>query len=353
MRKSTSNLGILFLVAVTGCAQTITGSMSGRIVDQQGSAVPNATVTAIEPATKVSLTTKTGVGGEFAIAGLLPGTYTLNVEAVGFKKLARSGIGLDANDKLALGDVALEVGAVTESIEVSAQAVLLQSDSVERSATIVGTQVSNIEVNGRHPLDMAKLVPGVNFTTGTSYAVGNSGTGANTFAVNGARPSQNQLSINGIGNVDTGNNGGMNVSVSIDSIAEFKMLTSSYQAEYGRSVGAQIELVTKGGSDAFHGSGYWYHRNEGLNANTFLNNVRGLAKPLFRYNDPGYTIGGPVFIPKVFERLRHKAFLFFSQEWQEQLSPNTARVREIILSVLITPKKRCLLDFGRERVYIV
>ena len=108
---------------------------------------------------------------------------------------------------------------------------------MERSATIQGKQIENIEVNGRNALDMAKLVPGVTFTTGTSYAVGSSGTGANTFAVNGARPSQNQLSINGIGNVDTGNNGGMNVSVSTDSIAEFKILTGSYQAEYGRSVG--------------------------------------------------------------------------------------------------------------------
>ena len=145
--------------------------------------------------------------------------------------------------------------------------------------------------------------------------------------MNGARPSQNQLSINGIGNVDTGNNGGMNVSVSTDSIAEFKMLTGSYQAEYGRSVGGQIALVTKSGTDQFHGSGYWYHRNDSLNANTFLNNVRGLAKPLFRYNDPGYTIGGPVYIPKVFERARHKAFFFFSQEWQHQLVPNTAQKR--------------------------
>ena len=100
------------------------------------------------------------------------------------------------------------------------------------------TENENIETNGRNPLDMAKLVPGVSFTNGTSYAVGSSGTGANTFTVNGTRPSQNQLTLNGIGNVDTGNNGGMNVSVSNDSIAEFKILTGSYQAEYGRSAGS-------------------------------------------------------------------------------------------------------------------
>jgi hypothetical protein len=117
----------------------------------------------------------------------------------------------------------------------------------------------------------------------------------------------------------------MNVSVSNDSIAEFKILTGSYQAEYGRSAGAQIAVVTKSGADQFHGSGYWYHRNDGLNANSFLNNARGLSKTLFRYNDPGYTIGGPIYIPKLLERTKHKAFFFFSQEYQRQLVPNTPK----------------------------
>ena len=325
MRKITMSLVCSCLLALSGYAQNITGTMSGRVIDQQGSAVVNATVTVTDPEKQLTISKKTSGGGDFSVAGLVPGTYTITVESVGFKKLTRPGFVLNANDKLAVGDLVLEVGAVTESIEVTAAAVALQAESVERSATITGTQIQNIEVNGRNPLDMAKLVPGVTFTTGTSYAVGSSGTGANTFSVNGARPSQNQLSINGIGNVDTGNNGGMNVSVSTDSIAEFKILTGSYQAEYGRSVGAQISLVTKSGTDQFHGAGYWYHRNDSLNANTYINNVRGLAKPLFRYNDPGYYIGGPIFIPKVFERARHKAFFFFSQEFQRQLSPNTAK----------------------------
>jgi len=250
--------------------------------------------------------------------------------AKGFKKLARPDIALNASDKLALGDLRLEVGAVTESVEVNATAALLQTESVERSDAVTGTQIQNIEVDGRSPLDLAKLIPGVQFTTGATYAVGNAANGANNFTANGTRPSQNQVTINGIGDVDTGNNGGQNVSVSNDSIAEFKVLTAAYQAEYGRSAGAQIQLVTKTGTAQFHGSGYFYHRNEGLNANTFLDNIRpqfGLSvtpKPLFRNNDPGYTIGGPAFIPKVFERTRDKVFFFWSQEWQNQLAPNTA-----------------------------
>jgi hypothetical protein len=323
MRKTTMFLVGLLLAGLSGYAQTISGSMSGRVVDSQGAVVPGATVTVAEPAKDVKVATKTSNGGDFNVPGLLPGNYSITVEATGFKKLSRTGIALDANDKLALGDLIVEVGAITETIEVSAQATILQTESVERSATVTSKQIENIEVNGRNALDMAKLVPGVQFTTGTSYAVGSSSNGANDFTVNGARPSQNQLTINGIGNVDTGNNGGMNVAVSIDSIAEFKILTNSYQAEYGRSVGGQISMVTKSGSDNFHGSGYWYHRNDSLNANSFLNNVRGLSKPLFRYNNPGYTIGGPVYIPHIEQRTKNKLFFFFSQEFQRQLSPGT------------------------------
>jgi hypothetical protein len=325
MRNTTMMATWLFLSTLAGYAQTIDGSISGRVIDPQGAAIANAAVTVTEPAKGVKIAVKTTGAGDFTVPGLQPGSYAITVESAGFKKLVRTAIPLDANQKLAVGDMTLEVGAVTESVEVTAQAALLQTESVERSNTITGKQVENIEVNGRNPLDMAKLVPGVQFTTGTSYAIGSSSNGANDFTVNGARPSQNQLSINGIGNVDTGNNGGMNVAVSIDSIAEFSILTGSYQAEYGRSVGGQINMITKSGSDTFHGSGYWYHRNDGLNANTFLNNTRGLAKPLFRYNDPGYTIGGPLYIPHVLERYRHKIFFFFSQEWQRQLSPNTPK----------------------------
>ena len=326
MRKTTMLAGLILaalLAAVPGTAQTISGSISGRVVDSQGAVVPNATVSVTEPSKNLKISTKTSGNGDFLVPGLLPGSYSVSVEATGFKKYGRSDIPLDANDKLALGDLVLEVGAITETVEVTAQAVTLQTESVERSATVTGKQIENIEVNGRNALDMAKLVPGVQFTTGTSYAVGSSSNGANDFTVNGARPSQNQLTLNGIGNVDTGNNGGMNVSVSIDSIAEFKILTNSYQAEYGRSVGGQISMVTKTGTDRFHGSGYWYHRNDSLNANNFLNNVRGLAKPLFRYNDFGYTIGGPVYVPKLETRTRDKLFFFLSQEFQRQLSPNT------------------------------
>ena len=323
MRKvSLPILVSLLLLAVQGYAQNITGSMSGRVVDQQGATVANAGVAAIEKDKKVNTVTRTNDAGEFSLAGLLPGNYTVEVTATGFKKLERINVPLDAQDKLALGDLTLQVGAVTESVEVSATQALLQTESVERSEAIVGKQVDNIEVNGRNPLDMAKLIPGV-FST-ANVSVGGSG-GLSGVYVNGNRGTMNQLTINGIGDIDTGADGSQNVTVSTDSIAEFKVLTGQYQAEYGRNAGGQIAMVTKSGTDAFHGSGYIYHRHDDLNANTFINNERGLQRTLYRYNDPGYTIGGPVYIPKVFEKTRNKLFFFWSEEWQEQLAPTAAK----------------------------
>jgi hypothetical protein len=321
MRKVSSTILLsLFVFAISGYAQTITGSMSGHIQDQQGASVPNAAITATDPTRKTTNTAKTNDQGDFFIAGLQPGNYTVSITAGGFKKLDRKNTQLDANDKLALGDITLQVGAITESIEVSASAVTLQTESVERSATISGKQIENTQVNGRNPIDLAKLIPGVVSTA--NVAAGGVG-GLSGLQVNGNRGTSNQLTINGVSDIDTGANGSQNVTISQDSMAEFKILTGTYQAEYGRNAGAQISLVTKSGTSEFHGSGYWYHRHEDLNANTYINIVRGLQRPLFRYNDPGYTIGGPVMIPKILPK--NKVFFFWSQEWQKQLTANGVR----------------------------
>jgi outer membrane receptor protein involved in Fe transport len=299
--------------------QNITGSISGRVVDPSGAAIPNATVTANETAKKTSVKTITTSQGDFSVAGLSPGTYTITVEASGFKKLEDRDVALNAQDHLALGNLGLQIGAVSESVQVSGEAALLQTDSVERSQAVIGKQMENIEVDGRNPLDMAKLVPGVVSTA--NFSVGGVGGLANVF-VNGNRGTGNQLTINGIGDIDTGANGSQNVTVSIDSMAEFKVLTGQYQAEYGRNAGGQIALVTKSGTSEFHGSGYIYHRHDDLDADSFINNVRGLPRTLYRYNDPGYTIGGPVYIPHLLTRTKDKLFFFWSEEWQDQLNPN-------------------------------
>lgn len=317
---SVKTLTLLLSLALGSYAQTISGSIAGRVLDPQGASIAGASVTAVEASKNINETTKTGEQGDFTFAALPPGDYAVRAEAPGFKRLERLQIALHADDKLALGSMVLEVGAVTETVEVSGQAVTLQTESVERSSTITGKQVENLEVNGRNALDMAKLIPGVVDTA--NFQVGGPG-GLGSIQVNGLRGSANQLTINGIDDIDTGSNGGQNVTVSIDSTAEFKVMTGMYQAEYGRNAGAQIAVVTKSGTDQFHGSGYWYHRHDDLNANTWINNAKGLPRSKFRYNDPGYTIGGPVLIPRL--HTKDKLFFFWSQEYQEQLAPNTVR----------------------------
>ncbi|HLJ46155.1 MAG TPA: carboxypeptidase regulatory-like domain-containing protein, partial [Bryobacteraceae bacterium] len=289
-------------------AQVISGSISGRLVDAQGAAIAGATVTASETSRNVAVTAKSNEQGDFVFPALPTGTYSVVAEVSGFKKFQRLNIALDVNDKLALGTIVMEVGTLAESIEVSAQATSLQTESVERSATINSRQIENIEVNGRNPLDMTRLIPGV-VNTATFQVAGAGGIG--NIQANGNRGSANQLMINGIGNLDTGSNGSQNVTVSLDSTSEFKVLTGMYQAEYGRNAGAQISVVTKSGSEQIHGSGYFYHRHDDLNANTWYNNARGLPRALYRYNDPGYTVGGPVLIPKLIKK--DKLFFFWSQ----------------------------------------
>ena len=322
-RKTVSLILCLFVAGLApSFAQTSSGSIAGSVLDAQGAAVGNAAVIATDQAKRVSSRATTDAQGHFAFPQLQPSNYTITVEAPGFKKLERRDQVLNANDKLAVGDLTLEVGAVDQTIEVQAQSVELKTESSERSDAIVGKQLQNVAVNGRGYLALAALAPGIVSTVNLQTA-GSGGLGS--ISANGARTSQNNLTLDGIGNVDTGSNGGQLATVSLDSVQEFKILTSNYQAEYGRSSGAQISVVTKSGTNDFHGSGYLFHRHEGLNANNWKNNRDGNAKSKYRYNDPGYTIGGPVTIPKLFNRGRDKLFFFWSQEFQQQLVPQGVR----------------------------
>ncbi|MCU1235033.1 MAG: TonB-dependent receptor, plug, partial [Candidatus Solibacter sp.] len=321
MRILTGILALL-VIAFSGYAQTSSGSIAGTVVDRQQAAVANASATLTEQDKGTAYNTKTDSEGRFVFPQVLPGKYSLVVENPGFKKAERQNLTVLANDKISAGVISLEIGAVTESVEVSAQALQLKTESGERSAALTTRELENVAVNSRSYLQLAGLLPGVvstaNLTTGGHAGLAN-------ISANGARFDQNNLTLDCIGNVDTGNNGDQLETVSLDSVQEFKMLTSNYQAEYGRSSGAQISVVTKSGSSNFHGSAYWFHRHDGLNANNWKNNRDGLPRNLFRFNDPGYTIGGPLYIPKVFERTKNKLFFFWSQEFQRQLKPQGRR----------------------------
>jgi hypothetical protein len=321
MRSNAVVLFVLCLALVLGSqslAQTTSSSIAGSVVDQQGAAIPNAKVSATEQTRNFTLSTATDTQGRFVFPQAQPGSYKITVEADGFKKFEQQDLTVYSNQKISVGKLVLEVGQISQSVEVTASTVQLQTESGERSQTLNSKQIQSIAINGRSYLPLVALTPGVT-TYPDLQTAGHGGVGS--ISANGARQNQNNLTLDGIGDVDTGNNGDQLATISLDSVQEFRVLTSNYQAEYGRSAGAQISVVTKSGTSDFHGSGYIYHRNEGLNANNWMNNRDGLPRKLYRYNDAGYTIGGPIYIPKVLNTNRDKFFFFFSQEYQEQLKP--------------------------------
>ncbi|MBO0801299.1 MAG: TonB-dependent receptor, partial [Blastocatellia bacterium] len=283
--------------------------------------VTNAKVVVTDQSKGVAFSAVTDKEGRFTVTQLQPGRYSIKVESTGFRKFELKDVVLNANDKLSVGDLSLEVGAVEQVVEVVSEGQQLKTESGERSDALVGEQLQNVAVNSRTYLALAAVTPGV-VVTGNYQTAGHGGLG--NISANGARFNENQLTLNGIGNVDTGNNGDQLATVSLDSVQEYKILTSNYQAEYGRSAGAQINVVTKSGTNEFHGSGYLFHRHEGLNANNWKNNRDGLQRNLYRFNDGGYTIGGPIKLPKKL-RLNDKLFFFWSQEYQRQLRPEGRR----------------------------
>jgi hypothetical protein len=314
-----SLLALLAVFCTAGLSQTISGSISGVVLDSTGASVGQAKVTATDLDRKSSVTSTTDNAGHYAFPSLQPGHYTISIEAPGFKKFEATGLTLLGNENLTAPKVTLQLGAVTESIEVNAQGVQLQTDTAERSESLDSKQVTNIALNGRSYLPLVALVPGV--TTAPSLPTASHG-GVGSITVNGGRSNQNNLTLDGVGDVDTGNNGDQLATVSLDSVQEFRILTSNYQAQYGRSSGAQISVVTKSGTSQFHGSGYIWHRNDSLNANNWLNNRDGLPRSKFRFNDAGYTLGGPLFGPGILKKLKDKVYFFTSEEFQNQLQPH-------------------------------
>ncbi len=286
-------------------------------MDAQGASVPEATVSARNVGQNTVTTVKTDVSGNFLFTQMLPATYTIGIEKQGFNKYEQSNIVLTANTNISVGSITLQVGAVGETISVVAQGEQLQTETAERGTSIVGTQLANIQVNGRSYLSLLRTVPGM-YTNGDFQTASNQ---TGDINLNGSRGTMANITLNGASNIDTGSNTKMFATVSMDSVQEFRILTSNYQAQYGKAGGAQISVVTKSGSTEFHGSGYWYYRDKGLNANSWTNNRDGQRRGDYHFNNFGYTIGGPVYIPGKFNTDKQKLFFFWSNEFQRQLVP--------------------------------
>jgi hypothetical protein len=311
-------------------AQDISATIGGTVLDATGAAVSGAKVTVTNTDRNQvvrELTTETA--GTYS-APLLPiGNYSIKVEAKGFKTETRTGIVLNVSDSLKI-NIALQVGAVTDTVEVKSQATAVELGTTANASTIEGTQVRELSLSTRNYEQLVAMMPGVTASTTDQLYIGNSspaGTAATLpYSVNGNRNSANNWTVDGADNVDRGSNLTLMTFPSIDSIAEFKVERSLYTADTGRAGGAQINVVTKSGANQYHGDLYEFVRNNAFEANNWINNAQSVAvngsvqPPPLRWNDFGGTIGGPVPIGK---KAEHKTFFFFSEEARRILTYST------------------------------
>ncbi len=331
-RRAAHALLALFLATASAFAQDITASLAGTVLDPSGAVVANAKVTAYSADLKVDVrTVATDASGNFSLPGLNIGTYRLTVDAAGFKKAVRNGIVLNVNDKTSI-TFNLEVGNTSETVTVEASALGVQLASSEQSDTVNGTQIRELALITRNYEQLIGLLPGVNPSNTDQLYVGNSlpSGQANVipFSINGTRNSASAFTVDGADNVDRGSNQTVLNTPSIDSIAEFKVSRSTYSAELGRAAGGQVSVITKSGTPDFHGNLYEFVRNDAFSANNFLNNATKLnlgpdgtaTVPQLRYNDFGWTLGGPLYIPKVYNTKKNKTFFFFSEEFRRYIT---------------------------------
>src|SRR5947209_8762307 len=331
-------LCLLFVAAycLTGGvhAQEITGSLVGTVKDANGAAVKGATVNVTDSEKKVLVrTVTTNDDGQYTVRDLPVAKYDLSVEAPSFKKHVESGVQVDVGTRRTV-DVTLDVGDVAEVVTVESSPVAVELTTPSASTVINGEQARELSLNNRNWVQLITLAPGVSNDLADQVYVGTSNPAgqANTMniAVNGARSAQNTYTVDGADVTDRGSNITIQAYPSVDSISEFRVQRSLFPAESGRSGGGQINVVTRSGGDKFHGSGYEFLRNEKLNANDFISNASTAApfgrdtngkvkRAPFRYNDYGFTIGGPIYLPRFGEGGRgvtkvNRTYFFFSEE---------------------------------------
>jgi outer membrane receptor protein involved in Fe transport len=299
----------LALLASHALAQTNVGQISGRITDASSAALPGATVTATSEQTGLAQVAVTDPTGGYVFASLPAGSYAMRVELTGFKPAERVNVVLDAASRRA-ADFKLEVGNLTETVAVTALTSQVETQSGDVSRVITGAQVNNIALNGRNYVQLLQLLPGAAITTTDPFSLGLNTTGQ---AINGVRSPSTYFLVDGADNMDNGANGATITQPSLDTIAEVKVLTASYSAEFGGRAGALINVVTKGGTREFRGSAYEFLRDSSLDARSFFDQAR--PAPL-SFNNAGYTIGGPITLGR-FNADRSKLFFFFGQDWKK------------------------------------
>src|SRR5215471_16314009 len=304
-----------FVLASSLWGQEFRGLIIGRITDSSGAVIPNASITAKGP--QQTYTTRSNGVGDFSIPFVQLGTYDVTVEAGGFKKELKQGVIIDVSQKVNLNFI-LQVGSTAEEVTVNADAVTVNTADASGGTVMDPEKVQNLPLNGRQVYMLLALTPGTRFTTSTFGPSGNSGTRGwdrtNAYEINGVQNNLNQFTLNGanISQQTSTARGAWFVAPNVDAIEEFKVQTNNYDATYGRAGGGTINVVTKSGNNAFHGTAFDYWRNAVFDANFYQNNERVVPRGGHNQHQFGGTFGGPI--------KRNKTYFFASYEgWREVL----------------------------------
>ncbi|HEV3214597.1 MAG TPA: carboxypeptidase-like regulatory domain-containing protein [Vicinamibacterales bacterium] len=310
LRSLSASFALLLFVAASVCAQT-TGAVVGVVKDGQGAVLPGATVTLVSETRGTSIEAQTNGTGDFEFTNIVADRYTIRITLQGFKTTERKNVAVSPGDRVVVGSLVVEIGSIEETVTVAGEAPIIQAQTGERSYTVAREQVENLPNSGRNFASFAALTPGVVSTPATA---GTAATVARVGAPSPSGGSATNFMLDGVATIDTGGNG-QTLQLNSDAIAEVKVLTSSYQAEFGRMSGLQITGVTKSGSNELRGSVYDIERNSDWNANSWVNVMNGDPKTVAKQRDWGYTIGGPIGKPGG----KNKLFFFYAHQY----SPRT------------------------------
>ncbi len=301
---------VLFSSPARLSAQAGTGGLiTGNVTDQAGAAVPSSTITVTKVDTGAQRTITTGDDGNFSLANLDIGVYRLTASKQGFKETSVSNVVVNVSSTTRQ-DISLEAGAVSETVNITADSIQIESQTGTVGEIVSGEQVRELPLNGRSFVQLTQLQPGV--SAANNFDSKSKGLfGGVDFSVNGNSAQSNLFLTDGANNNDTGSNRTILLFPSIEAIAEFKSLRNSYGPEYGQAAGAIVSIVTRGGSNKFHGTLYYFGRNDALNATEYFANSNGTGKNALRRNDYGFALGGPI--------VKDRAFFFYSQEWNKEI----------------------------------
>ncbi len=311
-------LFVLLSFAPLAAQMTVTGNVNGTVLDQSGKAMPAVKISLISQTTKDSREVASNEAGVFNFAAVTPDQYTLRATAPGFRAFERTGIVVTVNERVEV-PVNLQVGSINETITVAGQSAHVETDTAEESAEITADQIGNLTARGRDVVSMLRTIPGVAYQADQDSAGGSYGT--STPSIRGASANQNILAVDGVVSNDMGTPSVFSSVTTLDAIGEVKIVLNSYRAEYAGNGGTVVIVNSKSGGSQYHGTGYYYGRNEALNANDFFNNRNGVKRPEYRYNTAGFSFGGPIYIPGHWNRDRKKLFGFYNLEQLEDRIP--------------------------------